>query len=265
MTAVPNPSSVSVSSAHAAPRAAAGAVDQRRGNAKRGAIPQQKTVTIGVVLKTLKPEFPDVTVSKIRYLESEGLITPQRMSSGYRRYTDADIDRLRYILVTQRDNYLPLKVIRQQLEAMDQGLVTPMTTKGTTPLISPDKLGAPVATRLSDADVAAHAQVSEQFVSKMLSIGLIRPNAAGYFTEDDVRIVAIAAGLKEFGFDERHIRTLKTAAARQAGMIAQVAGPVAKSPAAGAKPRAEEISKEMTALVASLHASLVNSLLREQL
>lgn len=82
-----------------------------------------KTMSIGVVIKRLREEFPDVTVSKIRFLESEGLISPERTQSGYRRFTDADVDRLRYILVTQRDNYLPLKVIREQLEAMDKGSV----------------------------------------------------------------------------------------------------------------------------------------------
>ena len=87
-------------------------------------------MSIGVVLERLRTEFPDVTVSKIRFLESEGLITPQRTASGYRRFTEEDVERLRYILVTQRDNYLPLKVIREQLEAMDSGHVTAILSAG---------------------------------------------------------------------------------------------------------------------------------------
>lgn len=78
-------------------------------------------MSIGVVLDQLHKEFPEVTVSKIRFLESEGLVSPQRTASGYRRFTQQDVDRLRYILTTQRDNYTPLKVIREQLEAMDSG------------------------------------------------------------------------------------------------------------------------------------------------
>ena len=87
------------------------------------------TASIGDVLKQLKPDFPDVTVSKIRFLESEGLITPRRSQSGYRRFSPEDIQRLRYILTHQRDNYLPLKVIKEQLDAMDAGKVTPVYAK----------------------------------------------------------------------------------------------------------------------------------------
>lgn len=101
-------------------------------------------MSIGVVLEQLRVEFPDVTVSKIRFLESEGLISPQRTASGYRRFTEKDVQRLRYILVTQRDNYLPLKVIREQLEAMDSGAVTSILTKAQVePMISPDNFGHP--------------------------------------------------------------------------------------------------------------------------
>ena len=120
-----------------------------------------KTMSIGVVLERLRAEFPDVTVSKIRFLESEGLITPQRTASGYRRFTEEDVERLRYILVTQRDNYLPLKVIREQLEAMDSGHVTALLSAASSdaePMISPENFRAPVATHLTATDVAEQAQ-----------------------------------------------------------------------------------------------------------
>ena len=101
-------------------------------------------MSIGVVIKCLSEEFPDVTVSKIRFLESEGLITPERTQSGYRRFTEDDVERLRYILITQRDNYLPLKVIREQLEAMDSGKVTAVMTgqNAADPLIAPEQFAA---------------------------------------------------------------------------------------------------------------------------
>lgn len=230
------------------------------------AVKTVKTKSIGVVLEQLRAEFPDVTHSKIRFLETEGLITPQRSSAGYRRFTEEDIERLRYILVTQRDNYLPLKVIREQLQAMDSGAVTSiMRTNKATPLISPDNFRSPGDTRLSVEDLADQAGAEEQYVEQLLKIGLIKPDVSGYFTIDDVRIVQTAAALSEFGFDERHLKSLRTAAGRQAGLIGQVASPIARSQGGDSRQRAEELSQQMTALVVSLHASLVKSALREEL
>lgn len=225
-----------------------------------------KTMSIGVVLERLREEFPDVTVSKIRFLESEGLITPKRTASGYRRFTDADVERLRYILVTQRDNYLPLKVIREQLEAMDSGAVTAILSAGkTTPMISPENFRAPLATRLTDTDVAEQAGCDLDTITELTDANLIHPDGAGYFTADDIQVVGTALALQDFGFDIRHLRSLRNTASRQAGLIAQVAAPVAKSKGEGARQRAEELSQQMTALVVSLHASLVKTSLREEL
>ncbi|AKK05889.1 MerR family regulatory protein [Corynebacterium mustelae] len=225
-----------------------------------------KTMGIGVVLKQLQAEFPDVTLSKIRFLESEGLISPQRASSGYRKYVQADIDRLRYILTTQRDNYLPLKVIREQLDAMDSGAITPiMKTVDAQPMISPEQFRKPVVTRLTDTDVAEQAHVDVDFVAELASVGIIKPDPAGFFTVDDVRIVSTADALGEFGFDVRHLKSLKNTASRQASLISQAATPVARSRGEGAKERAEEMSQQMTALVVSLHASLVKNELHSQL
>ncbi|MGP6173282.1 transcriptional regulator FtsR [Corynebacterium sp. A21] len=223
-------------------------------------------MSIGVVLERLREEFPDVTVSKIRFLESEGLITPKRTASGYRRFTDSDVERLRYILVTQRDNYLPLKVIREQLEAIDSGAVTALLSGGRTmPMISPENFQGPLATRLTDTDVAEQVGCEIGDITELTEANIIHPDSAGYFTADDVQVVGTALSLKDFGFDVRHLRSLRNTATRQAGMIAQVASPVAKSKGEGARQRAEELSQQMTALVVSLHASLVKTSLREEL
>lgn len=222
-------------------------------------------MSIGVVLERLRTEFPDVTVSKIRFLESEGLITPQRTASGYRRFTDEDVERLRYILVTQRDNYLPLKVIREQLEAMDSGQVTALlSANDPEPIISPEKFRKPTSTRLSDADVAAQAQCTAEDVVSIADAGLITADASGFFTADDVRIVSTALALKDFGLEARHLKRLRTAAERQADLIVQAAGPVAHAKDDTAKQRAEELSQQISALVVSLHASLVKSSLRAE-
>lgn len=224
-------------------------------------------MSIGVVIKCLSEEFPDVTVSKIRFLESEGLISPERTQSGYRRFTEADVERLRYILITQRDNYLPLKVIREQLEAMDSGKVTAVTTiqSAADPLISPEQFAAPAVTRLSDAEVAEQAECSPEIVAQCIDAGLIVPDSSGLFTADDVRVVSTAVSLTEFGLDSRHLRRISQSASRQADLINQVTEPVAKSGRAAAKQEAGEIGQQMTALVVSLHAALVKNELRRGL
>ncbi|MCG7465013.1 MerR family transcriptional regulator [Corynebacterium tuberculostearicum] len=224
-----------------------------------------KTMSIGVVLETLNQQFPDVTVSKIRFLESEGLISPQRTASGYRRFTQEDVDRLRYILTTQRDNYTPLKVIREQLEAMDSGQVTAIVSAGNAEtLLSPQQFKAPVVTRLTDVEVATQASASEDDVASLVKYGLIRPDAAGFFNTDDVAIASAAVALKAFGFGARELKSLRNNARRQADLISQAAAPVAHSNSDTAHQKAEEISQQMTALVVSLHATLVKSDLRDE-
>lgn len=226
-----------------------------------------KTMSIGVVIKCLSEEFPDVTVSKIRFLESEGLITPDRTQSGYRRFTEADVERLRYILITQRDNYLPLKVIREQLEAMDSGKVTAVLAgqNNADPIIAPEKFAAPASTRLTDADVAEQAGCDESVVADCIGAGLIVPDSSGLFTVDDVNVVSTAVSLTDFGFDARHLKSIRQSATRQADLIAQVTGPVAKSGRTAAKQEASEINQQMSALVVSLHAALVKNELRRGL
>lgn len=223
-------------------------------------------MSIGVVLERLRAEFPDVTVSKIRFLESEGLITPQRTASGYRRFTEEDIKRLRYILVTQRDNYTPLKVIREQLQAMDSGQVTALLSAGDAePMISPENFRKPVLTRLSEAEVAEQTGCGVEAVQELTQINVICPDAAGFYTADDVRTVTTAQALREFGFTANHLKRLRTAADRQADLIAQVAGPIARGRDATARERAEEIGQQLTALVVSLHAGMVKNALRDEL
>ncbi len=222
-------------------------------------------MSIGVVLDTLTPQFPDVTVSKIRFLESEGLITPQRTASGYRRFTEADVDRLRFILTTQRDNYTPLKVIREQLEAMDSGQVTAIVGAGRAEtLVKADQFRAPVITRLTDADVASQANTTEEEIAHLTQLGLIAPDASGFYTADDVAVASTALALKAFGFNARQLKSLRNNARRQADLIAQVARPVANSKSDNATQQAEELSQQMTALMVSLHGMLVKTDLRNE-
>ena len=177
--------------------------------------PDPKPINIGEVLKLLTPEFPDITLSKIRYLESEGLVSPQRTSSGYRKYTNADVERLRYVLTIQQETYMPLKEIKKQLDAMDSRSVIPITKAATAQtIISPEKFRKPAITRLSDVEVAKKAGVELQFVIDLANVGIIGPDQSGFFTADDIQVVSTANALSEFGIDARHLKSVKNAASR---------------------------------------------------
>ncbi|WP_066587543.1 transcriptional regulator FtsR [Corynebacterium provencense] len=217
------------------------------------------TASIGDVIKQLQVDFPEVRVSKIRFLESEGLISPRRSKSGYRRFSPEDISRIRYILGLQRDEFLPLKVIRERLEAMDAGNVTAIRihSDSVAGAVTPDQLRAPQISRLTRADVCLRSGADDEFLGALVRMDMVVPDAAGFFSADDVDIVRIASKLREFGIDSRHLRTLVTMARRQADLINRVAEPVAHSRDDNAKERAAEIGREVGALVVSLHATLV--------
>ena len=226
----------------------------------------EKTMSIGEVLKLLTPDFPDITLSKIRYLESEGLVFPQRTSSGYRKYVNADVERLHYVLTTQKKTYMPLKQIKKQLDAMDSCSVIPITKAATAQtIISPEEFRKPAITRLSDVEIAEKAGVELQFVIDLANVGIIGPDQSGFFTADDIQVVSTASALSEFGIDARHLKSVKNAASRQADLISQVVTPLVRSNKDGAREQAEEMSRQMSALVVSLHAVLVKNELRNQL
>jgi DNA-binding transcriptional MerR regulator len=135
-------------------------------------------MNIGEVLARLRPDFPDVTISKIRFLESEGLVEPQRTPSGYRKFDHDDVQRLRYVLAAQRDHYLPLKVIKDHLEALDRGLEPPAQA-GAPPrvpvaVVSPDGMPGPEAfsrdaseLRLSRAELLDAAELTEEQLAEI--------------------------------------------------------------------------------------------------
>ncbi|GAB3074530.1 MerR family transcriptional regulator [Corynebacterium aquatimens] len=229
-------------------------------------------MSIGVVIERLRDEFPDVTVSKLRFLESEGLITPQRTQSGYRRFTDEDIERLRFILITQRDNYLPLKVIREQLEAMDAGEPSALSGGISAPglaaieeIAAPEVSPATAGGRVTDTELAELAHVEQAFISELMGIGLITPDASGLFRAEDSQIVTSAVALKKQGIDARHLKSLRQAAVRQAGLVAQVAGPVAASGKTGSRKNAADVAQEMTTHLANIHLGVLMGELRRTL
>jgi DNA-binding transcriptional MerR regulator len=233
-------------------------------------------MSIGAMLELLRPDFPDVTISKIRFLEAEGLVTPQRSASGYRRFTAYDCARLRYILAAQRDHYLPLKVIKSQLDAQPEGELP--ETAGfafAPPRLVPvigadadDHTPAEVAAtqvRFSREDLLARADVGDELLTALTKAGVITPGRGGFFDEHDVVILECARALADYGVEPRHLRAFRSAADRQSDLIAQIAGPVGRVSKAGARDRADNLDREVAALAITLHTALVKSAVRDVL
>ncbi len=242
-------------------------------------------MSIGAVLELLRPDFPDVTISKIRFLEAEGLVTPQRAASGYRRFTAYDCARLRFILTAQRDHYLPLKVIRAQLDAQPDGELPPIGSPYQVPrLVSVAGNGevgaaaeagpgagsdtaavAPTRVRLSREDLLERSGVDDELLTALLKAGVITTGRGGFFDEHAVVILQCARALSEYGVEPRHLRAFRSAADRQSDLIAQIAGPVVKADKAGARDRADDLAREVAALAITLHTALVKSAVRDVL
>ncbi|MGO8769103.1 MAG: MerR family transcriptional regulator [Mycobacterium sp.] len=241
-------------------------------------------MSIGAVLELLRPDFPDVTISKIRFLEAEGLVTPERAASGYRRFTAYDCARLRFILTAQRDHYLPLKVIRAQLEAQPDGELPPFGSPyGVARLVSvpgisatgsaetgagsgPDSAAvAPAHVRLSREDLLERAGVDGELLTALLKAGVITTGPGGFFDEHAIVILQCARALSDYGVEPRHLRAFRSAADRQSDLIAQIAGPLVKAGKAGARDRADDLAREVAALAITLHTSLLKSAVRDVL
>jgi DNA-binding transcriptional MerR regulator len=230
-------------------------------------------MNIGEVLDHLRPDFPGITIPKIRFLEDKGLIKPERTPSGYRKFSHDDVDRLRYVLRMQRDHYLPLKVIGEHLDAIDRGLEPPPIDPvvPTVPKVALAADGLPSAesftrrdnVRLSRRELVKIAEVSEELLDQLEQFGLVTPRAGtGHYDTDDLVVATTARELADYGFEPRHLRAFKTAADREVGLVEQVIAPQRRGRDAGARARAEETVSEIAALSVRLHATLVKAALR---
>jgi DNA-binding transcriptional MerR regulator len=224
-------------------------------------------MSIGAVLELLRPDFPDVTISKIRFLEAEGLVTPERSPSGYRRFTAFDCARLRFILTAQRDQYLPLKVIKAQLDAQPDGEL-PGYPAPRLVAVGPrheEGAGRPSPVRLRREDLRARSGVPDDLITALCRAGIITTGPGGFFDEHSVVIAQCAAALADYGVEPRHLRAFRSAADRQSDLIAQIAGPVGKAGRTGARDRADDLAREVAALAITLHTSLIKSAVRDVL
>ncbi|MDX6310221.1 MAG: hypothetical protein QOI06_3267 [Nocardioidaceae bacterium] len=222
-------------------------------------------MSIGEVLRRLRDEFPDVSISKIRFLESEGLIEPERTPSGYRKFTNSDLERLRYVLASQRDHYLPLKVIREHLDAMARGMQPPAAAGQSprAPQALPVDGVSPVAgsgpeLRMSRGELIANSGLSDGQLDDLEQYGLVRTRTGSAdYDGDALTIATTVAALAGYGLEPRHLRVFKTAADREAGLIEQVVMPVARQRDHGGVARAEELRIELAALATRLRGALV--------
>jgi DNA-binding transcriptional MerR regulator len=202
-------------------------------------------VSIGQVLDELRPEFPDISPSKIRFLEAEGLIQPLRSSSGYRRFAVADIERLRFILTAQRDEYLPLRVIKDRLDAVDG---TAAGGAGGVP---------PVA--MTRSELLAAAGAAEGVLAELEDYGLVR-RARVYGTQA-LSVVREAVLLAEYGIQPRHLRAVKASADREASLVEQAVAPMTRQK--GSREPALRAARDIAGRIARLHATLVEDGLTE--
>ena len=220
------------------------------------------------MLASLKSDFPDISISKIRFLETEGLIAPERAPSGYRRYSSADIERLRYVLSVQRDHYLPLKVIREHLDMMDRGMapptvdsIRPTPGEGSAPPAQPamQPAGPPPPPkpplRLSRPDLLEASGLSEAALADLERTQIVVPKrGTSHYGREALTLAIAARRMAEYGIDSRHLRAFKMSADREVGLVEQAIAPHVRR-AGGNK----DVSGEVTQLVISFHAALVRT------
>ncbi len=236
-----------------------------------GEMSSRAFLSIGEVLGQLRGDFADITISKIRFLEAEGLVEPERTASGYRKFSREDVSRLRYVLTAQRDHYLPLRVIKEHLDAIDRGLEPP-ALNGAGPkvpraLVAAQGLPGPEAfapdlseIRLSRSELIGAAGLEPEQLEQLEQYGLIavRPGSSHY--DGDALVVAkTVAEMARFGIEPRHLRPFKAAAEREIGLVEQVVTPLVRQRNPEARAHADEVVRELASLSVKLHATLVRA------
>ncbi len=231
--------------------------------------------TIGEVLNQLKEDFEDITISKIRFLESEGLIHPDRTESGYRKFTDDDVDRLRFILTAQRDHYLPLKVIREQLDKLDAG-EAPVGEAGPgataePPESAPAEGHAPLALddgggrSLGLRDLCEATGLTSEQVRALREYGVVgrRSDDGAPFDDDDVAAGRAARELLNLGLEPRHLRMYGQFVDREVALYEQLVAPLQRQRNPEARRQADRQLERLAALTGRLQRALLARALRD--
>ena len=229
-----------------------------------------RRLTIGAVLAALAPDFPDVSISKIRFLEAEGLLTPGRTTSGYRTFLPDDLERLRYILTAQRDRFWPLKVIRESLDKLDRGLepahgdVSPSRPQVPVGVADPDlpaasELGRRGGLRLTDDELRGATGLDQHTFEALCTYGLLRPDSSGHYGDAALAVARAAGALAAHGIEPRHLRPFRTAADREIGLVQQVVSPIrGRSRGTGGKAKHDPTPQILAECIA-LHTALVRA------
>jgi len=216
--------------------------------------------TIGEVLNGLRQEFDDVSISKIRFLESEGLIRPGRSDSGYRQFSSEDVDRLRYILTAQRDRYLPLRVIKDELSRLDAGL--PVETESIertevrTPANERDRAALLTDVALDRPELAHASGLTPMEIDELVSNGIIAGGEP--FDGAALRAARLAGEMLRRGLEPRHLRAYRLAADREADRIEQLVSPLLQQRNPESRRIASTRTEELIALGAQLHRLLID-------
>lgn len=228
-------------------------------------------LTIGEVLNQVRSEFDDISISKIRFLEAEGLIVPSRTKSGYRKFSSSDVDKLRYILRMQRDHYLPLKVIKEHIEAIDRGLKPELDQidkpKVPSSLVDLNHVVIKKSNiRVTREELIANTSISDQDLKESEDYGLIKVLAdKRHYDDNAVRTARVIAALSGFGLEPRHLKFLKSGSDRESSLIKQIASPMSRSKRPDAGEQALEMMREISNLTNQLHFILVSSTLDEEI
>jgi DNA-binding transcriptional MerR regulator len=220
-----------------------------------------QVLNIGEVLAQLSDDFPGMTASKIRFLEEKGLINPQRTPAGYRQYADTDVERLRFVLALQRDQYLPLRVIKDYLDAIDRGERPENLPPGVTvsPRIVSDELASELQNkvrRLSEDQLRAESGASVPLLRSLLEFGLIG-HVNGKFDEHALQVARACVQLESHGLEPRHLRPFQAAAEREFGLVERAVAPLTSRKDAASHARAAEAAREISDLCLTLHRALV--------
>lgn len=211
-------------------------------------------LSIGQVLAKLTPEFPELTPSKLRFLEERQLVAPARTESGYRKFSSADMDRLRFVLTMQRDHYLPLKVIRGYLAELDAGRTPELPGGGAA---APSMLSG--QRKLSRDELIREAGANAMLLADAISASIIMP--ADVFTADVLAVLKALVELQRTGIEPRHLRGFRAAAERELGLIENALMPVSRRKDFASRARAAELALEIAGQLEIVRSSLIRSAL----
>jgi DNA-binding transcriptional MerR regulator len=219
-----------------------------------------RSLSIGEVINLLRDDFPDVSVSKIRFLESQGLIDPGRSDSGYRQFDQEDLARLRFILQQQRDHFLPLKVIKSKLTLWERG--EDLATRIAEPASNLESKGEP----LSRDDLLRRSGLSSAQLDELIEVGVLRPMGDPEVFAPDSGIVATEAKrLMDQGLEPRHLRTIRHSVDREADLLRQLAAPLLRAHNPEARARARDLLELSGGSVQAMHRAMLEDELKQQI